>query len=578
MEKGHPGGPGVTRSSSEEISLGPYPPTLGAGSSNRTSDHLEYYHSRFPASESTFAGFSSSHKDAQPANQYDLEADYRLHPDLSGRPHQHIHLADVPSTSRRFFLRLAGYGRELPSYAESLRNICTSSWLNILIPFVPLAWVAHFHHWGGKYAFGFSFVGIIPLEKLFEYGGEQLALYCGKSIGDLVIITLNNTVEITLAIILLGNCELKLLQSTIIGVILLHILLVPGAAFMAGGARIWEQHLNPFATQLNQSLMTMSVLTLLIPAALFAALYGNDYGPGAGELHRNSTAAASEHGGATAEAAHGIAVRSVFRLTEHVPAPAVSDETKLRILHISRACAIMLLIVYIASRFYLHNPPGEDADEKRMADAPEALRRAEEETLEEKPELRPLVCVILLLITVPLTAFTLEWLVESIDKIRHDTRITTEWFGLVLLPIASFSADALVTIGYFVRKYFRNSIGPPAALAQSRSIDLSIQFALFWMPFLVLLGWVTQKPFTLLFDLFEVAVLFGACFLVNYVTQDAKTNWAEGLMMVMFYMMIATAAWYYDGQTAIRFMAGDECQSVVASIAREGAEAAAAGH
>ena len=29
-------------------------------------------------------------------------------------------------------------------------------------------------------------------------------------------------------------------------------------------------------------------------------------------------------------------------------------------------------------------------------------------------------------------------------------------------------------------------------------------------------------------DLFEVVLLVGACFLVNYVTSDANTNWAEG--------------------------------------------------
>jgi Ca2+:H+ antiporter len=41
-------------------------------------------------------------------------------------------------------------------------------------------------------------------------------------------------------------------------------------------------------------------------------------------------------------------------------------------------------------------------------------------------------------------------------------------------------------------------------------------------------------------DLFEVTVLVGACFLVNYVTADSKTNWAEGMAMVVFYLMIVS--------------------------------------
>ena len=35
------------------------------------------------------------------------------------------------------------------------------------------------------------FISIIPLEKMFDWGGEQMALYLGKDLGDLVIVTLN---------------------------------------------------------------------------------------------------------------------------------------------------------------------------------------------------------------------------------------------------------------------------------------------------------------------------------------------------------------------------------------------------
>ena len=125
------------------------------------------------------------------------------------------------------------------------------------------------------------------------------------------------------------------------------------------------------------------------------------------------------------------------------------------------------------------------------------------------------------------------------------------WFGLFLLPIVSFAADGAIAAGYFVRLMLKLILGtpvPPSSLAKARSIDLGIQFVLFWMPFVVLLGWWTGKPMSLLFglslssphrpvcltlipDLFEVSVLLGACFLVNYVTADKKTNWIEGIFL-----------------------------------------------
>jgi Ca2+:H+ antiporter len=76
------------------------------------------------------------------------------------------------------------------------------------------------------------------------------------------------------------------------------------------------------------------------------------------------------------------------------------------------------------------------------------------------------------------------------------------WFGIVLLPIVSFSADGAVAIVYFLRSFLRRFIEapePPNLLAETRAIDLSIQFLLFWMPLVTLLGWWVNKPMSMLF-------------------------------------------------------------------------------
>jgi Ca2+/H+ antiporter len=73
------------------------------------------------------------------------------------------------------------------------------------------------------------------------------------------------------------------------------------------------------------------------------------------------------------------------------------------------------------------------------------------------------------------------------------------FIGLILLPIVSFSADACIATIYFIRRTLFLAPRPPDELAKGRGIDLSIQFTLFWMPFLVLLGWWTAKPLSLLF-------------------------------------------------------------------------------
>ncbi len=153
----------------------------------------------------------------------------------------------------------------------------------------------------------------------------------------------------------------------------------------------------------------------------------------------------------------------------------------------------------------------------------------------------------------------------SLEHIRGVSRIKQEWFGLILLPITSFSAEALVTLLHLIRKTLLMPAKPPDKVVKGRTIDLGVQYALFWMPFLVLLAWWENKPLFLLFgmcsflddvllllvrmkdahlsscgviDRFEVAIVIGTCALVNTVTGDSETNWAEGLVMVSFYVMI----------------------------------------
>ncbi|KAI0085229.1 hypothetical protein BDY19DRAFT_966909 [Irpex rosettiformis] len=450
-----------------------------------------------------------------------------------------------------FWDRLQGKGRRVPGWGKSGKNLLRSSVLNVFFIFIPFAWASHFMntngHWPTQLTFALCFLSIIPLEKTFDWGGEQMSLYLGKGLGDLVTITLNNAVEAALAVALLRKCELRLLQATIVGVVILHLLLIPGTAFLAGGAQILEQELHAHHAQLNLSLLAIGVLTILLPTALFASL----------------------DRGAQSIATNGIAQYSGTLLT---------DLTRDKILRMSRGLAVVLLLVYVMSRVFLHNPPGEGNALKVAPNAPEQLKHEEHMLEQTEPEINPWACVLLLVITVAIMAATAEFLVESIEGVRESGHIQEEWFGLILLPVVSFSADGVVAIVYFAHSLLNHITGrkplEPQGFAKARAIDLSIQFTLFWMPFLVLLGWWINKPMHLLFDYFEVAVVLGSCFLVNYITADAKTNWVEGLIMVCFYIMIAICAWFYVGQPELEIMLncpGSVLEALAAEAAGEGA-------
>jgi Ca2+:H+ antiporter len=63
-------------------------------------------------------------------------------------------------------------------------------------------------------------------------------------------------------------------------------------------------------------------------------------------------------------------------------------------------------------------------------------------------------------------------------------------------------------------------------LAIGVAVGSSMQIALLVLPLIVVIGWIMHiDNMTLYFDGFQIAVLFVAVFLVNYLIQDGKSNW-----------------------------------------------------
>ncbi|EJD44966.1 hypothetical protein AURDEDRAFT_114200 [Auricularia subglabra TFB-10046 SS5] len=460
---------------------------------------------------------------------------------------QFEHDHERPPRSR--WHRFRGVGRKVPTVWESFRSLRSHTSVNLLFIFLPLAWTANFvkdhegeHVFRPLGRFILNLLAIIPLQKRFEWLGEEMIPYLGAELGELLLITLSNAVEGALAIALLVHDNYRLLQITVIGVVLLHVLLVPGVAFVTGGARIIEQELHSGKTQLNHTLLTLGVMSLVLPAAFFAALdRGNLEDLTKYVTHLNT----SEHD-------------STEELTHHVEYSALlTDARRGQFLQFSRGISVLLLMSYVFSRIYLHNPPGRSALHRQSS----VLRQRTLEREERDSAVHPGFGTCTIVICVALMAVTAQFLIQSLEEVLEHSHLSEEFFGLIILPFISFAGDAFLSVLHYMKRWRHRGItkvedDEPEGVASGISIDLSIQFLLVWMPVFVLVAWCTHKPLLLLFDLLEVALVVAACFLVNFVTADAKTNWAEGSAMISFYIMIALVSWYYPGQIEVRIFVG----------------------
>lgn len=80
-------------------------------------------------------------------------------------------------------------------------------------------------------------------------------------------------------------------------------------------------------------------------------------------------------------------------------------------------------------------------------------------------------------------------------------------------------------------------------LAIGVAVGSSMQVALFIIPLLVIIGWgMGIDEMNLSFDTFQVAVLFVAVLLVNYLIADGKSHWLEGFLLICLYAIIAVCS------------------------------------
>ncbi|KAK0469857.1 calcium/proton exchanger [Desarmillaria tabescens] len=412
------------------------------------------------------------------------------------------------STLEKVIGPLSGVWKSIRSILLALftRLILLASWLNLLLPFIPVSWALHFTFAGDwekdTVIFVCSFLAIIPLAKLLDFVTDELSLRVGQTLAGLLNVTFGNAVELIFSIISLLSCELQIVQSSLVSIILINLLLILGMCFFVGGIKFQKQGFGQMATQLNSSLLAISVIAVLSPAAFHFSVVGDTEADEASDILNVS---------------HGTSIillfiyisYLVFQLFSHASLYADEGEDSVKYTPYGRSVV------------------GEDSDlESGSAHSGEEV---------EQPQLGLWVTVGLLVI-VTLVAFTTQWLVDSINGITKNDNINNQFVGVILLPIICRTPDGVTIVTTSVKDKLNISLG-------------LTQIALFMIPFIVTLAWILDKPLTLLFDPYESIVLFFTAIVltVNYVVQSGKSNWLQGMILMCLYVILAVTFWSYPG-------------------------------
>lgn len=466
----------------------------------------------------------------------------------------------IPQALRRMTTGLLTPERKIgkaPTLLSSFKAAAMSSWLNVLFVFVPIGWALHFVKAGGNDSisdtavFICNFIAIIPLAGLLGFATEEASLRLGQTLGGLLNATLGNVVELIVAILALVKCELAVVQSSLVGSILSNLLLVLGMCFFAGGVRFAEQTIKSTAAQLNASLLLIAVIAVLIPSAFHFSVTTSENGA-------DLTLTNAEEGRDLLAMSHGVAVLLlvlylgylIFQMWSHADL-YTDEETSLSTAYpaeirdqVNEKLNIKRRIRYRRNRKQgitedlESNSTHSDGSPSGEGSGSRVVAKEEEE--EELPQMSITATIIVMALDAAIVGVTAEWLVSSIDGlVETHPQLSREWVGLILLPIVGNAAEHFTAVSVSVKDKIDLSI--------SVAVGSSIQIALFVIPVIQLLAWCISKPLTLMFDPYESIVLFFTVLIVNQTLADGRSNWMEGLVLMMLYLIIAVSFWYYPG-------------------------------
>lgn len=156
-------------------------------------------------------------------------------------------------------------------FLRHTKNALFYSWVNVLLVFVPIGIAVHLAGLGPEIVFAMNAVAIIPLAGLLAHATEAVAARLGDTLGALLNVSFGNAVELILFIILLADDQIRVVQAALLGSILANLLLILGMAFLLGGLRYQEQVYNSTVTQMSACMLSLAVMSLLLPTAFHSA-------------------------------------------------------------------------------------------------------------------------------------------------------------------------------------------------------------------------------------------------------------------------------------------------------------------
>jgi len=179
------------------------------------------------------------------------------------------------------------------------------------------------------------------------------------------------------------------------------------------------------------------------------------------------------------------------------------------------AAYILGLVFSLRTHKHFYNPVGEEA----------------------KPIWSKKKGIIILTLSTIGVAIESELLVGSLEPSMEVMGLSQIFVGVIVIAIVGNAAEH----GSAVLMAWKNKMNLSVGIATSSST----QIALFVAPVLVFVSYLLSHPMTLAFEIFELVAIGLSVIVVHMVSADGKSNWYEGVLLLMVYTIIAIGFFFH---------------------------------
>ena len=144
--------------------------------------------------------------------------------------------------------------------------------------------------------------------------------------------------------------------------------------------------------------------------------------------------------------------------------------------------------------------------------------------------------LIVMATSVAFIALLSEFLVGSVEAVTASLGLSEFFLGIILIPIVGNVAEHLVAVQVALKNKMELSL--------SIAVGSSLQVALFVAPVLVFASLLLGHPLSLEFNAFELAGVAAASLIAVFVSLDGESNWLEGAMLLVVYVVLALAFFF----------------------------------